>query len=306
MPTLPEVTALVRSIARSNPDDSREQAVSLERVQELRAAIPDTAPVAPAGCLDAAAVVLELLSRSGPIQRQDLLDAVYRLIQMVEQNWSDVLDTGEASVSMPKLVVGVAASSHQTAAAAPAASEETELQLGVPGDTPTINDMVLGEILIQLGFVSRDDVGVALGDQVSNPEQRIGRILVDSGNVTLAQVQSGVRLQAHLRSAAAAEAEELRSASDQPGERDLPPAPDTLTRDMLLGEILSEMEMVNKEQLVKAIGLKNSSGIKIGEALIEIGAATQAEIDYALDVQKKLLYVSGVSMDDDEPPLTLS
>ena len=140
-----------------------------------------------------------------------------------------------------------------------------------------INDMLLGELLVELGFVTQDDVDDALEYQIGE-NCRIGDALVAMGRASLADVETAVHLQDHLHRAAV-----VRSIAD-PNVRSV--RAKVLNR-MLLGQILLAAGEVTNAQLEEAMRVqRQTEGLHLGEALVQIGATTTEAIEEALELQR--------------------
>ncbi len=61
-----------------------------------------------------------------------------------------------------------------------------------------INDMMLGEILVQLGIITSDDIQRALNLQLREGLQ-FGESILRIGAATVSEIQTGIRIQGHLR-----------------------------------------------------------------------------------------------------------
>ena len=57
--------------------------------------------------------------------------------------------------------------------------------------------------------------------------------------------------------------------------------------DMMLGEEMIRMGTITREQLKKALGVQNAAGIRIGQALVEIGAATWDQVAEGVRMQER-------------------
>lgn len=66
-----------------------------------------------------------------------------------------------------------------------------------------------------------------------------------------------------------------------------------LVSDMLLGEILVQFGTINSTQVCQALELQNERNIRFGEALIELGAATRADVMSAIACQDTMRREAG-------------
>jgi hypothetical protein len=158
------------------------------------------------------------------------------------------------------------------------AGEEKELHL--------INDMLLGEILVQLGIIKPEAIEAALRVQAERG-MRFGEALVMVGGANEADVLAGIRFQSHLRSSKESGAHRgqgthplAQRAPRREGFRKLD--------DFLLGEILARRGFVTQDQIKEALRVQRATGIQIGEALVKTGATTREQVNAALSYQAKL------------------
>lgn len=155
-------------------------------------------------------------------------------------------------------------------------------QVGTPQATPssvtnaglsTLNDMALGDVMVQLGLVTQDQVDTAL-IEMTRSGRPLGETLIQIGASTAEDVQRGLNLQ-HLLS----KADPSKSSAGQ-----RPPASETIHA-ILLGEILVRMGRITHPQLEQALRLQQEDGMRVGEALVELGMVTWADVAEAVRVQ---------------------
>ena len=133
----------------------------------------------------------------------------------------------------------------------------------------TINGMALGEVMINLGLVTPDQVDAALRRQ-NETGKRFGETLVELG-IPIEDVEQGLRVQKALT--------QVSSTSD---------AEDTVPiQSILLGEILIGMRKIDRSQLERGLDLQRDTGMRIGAALVTLGIITWADVDEALQEQQR-------------------
>ncbi len=198
------------------------------------------------GFLDAAAILLRSMHCLEGTDAQDVKDMIARLVGLVSGSASR-----EGSSEGP-------------------ADEFAAADQGIQ----TLNDMALGDVLLQLGLVKADDVERALERMVSTGA-RLGETLVELGLVSIQDVEQGLRLQRALAQAAAHRPSEP--------ERERPNA----VHAILLGEILLRLGKIDRLELEQALELQREEGLRLGDALVELGAITWNDVADALRLQGK-------------------
>lgn len=262
----PEFTALARSLARSDPRDQVEQTQNLQRLQEVRRYLSDK-DVGLSICVDAASKLINGLAWKGDLDAREILEVASQLMMAVERAW--LAGNTDADQELPEM--------------------------------PRLNDMVLGEILVQLGFVGHKQVLEALR-RAQTQGIRIGEALVELGFTSEKHVDGALRLQRKMRDSARLEqAGTVRPAPRPtvPGQRDEPPAGTaekmTVTPEILLGEVLLGSEMITATQLGQAVRVQKATGYRFGKVLVEMGAVGWEDIEAAVELQKQLRLVAGLS-----------
>ncbi len=290
--SVPQISALARAAERADPADPGEQGLLMLRVRELEKLMRDAHANDLASCLAAAGSLAEILSREGDVTRAHLHEASCRILRAVELAFSG---------GLPPML-------------------EDRARDG--SNLPLINDMVLGQILIQLGHVTEHQLRSAVSLQ-QQTGRRIGDILVESGVVSREIVEAACRIQERLRT----EAQERRKAKSlapkqgvpsalrevkpeqQPGdlqiteslEAAVPKPMRRRTNDYLLGQILVQMGLVKTGQVERASKDARAAGIRIGEALVRAKACRWEDVERAVKVQGHLRRMAGVEADASGP-----
>ncbi len=177
--SLREIKALVKSASGTKPDDSRGQIVLLDRINSMRELMDKGQQHDLVAFLQSASMLTEVLAQPGTLTANRISDAAIKLLQQVEHSF----DTGVERVLPALRSLGYEEE---------ACSQEENTSLKV------LTDQCLGEILIQVGAASVEDVSEGLNAQRATGV-RIGEALVMLGKVTWDQVESAVRLQQKLR-----------------------------------------------------------------------------------------------------------
>lgn len=278
--SVPQISALARAAEAASAEDPGEQGLLMMRVRELEKLMRDAHAHDLASCLSAAASLAELLSKTGDVTRADVHEGTCRILRAVELAFSG----------------GVSAGVRKQATS---------------GDSlPLINDMVLGQILMQLGHVSDQQLRAALSLQ-QQTGKRIGDILVDAGVTERDVVEAAHRIQKRLRQEASQRNKQGAKPDSESSEKPLsldksglrisdppePPGAGTLrrqTNDYLLGQILVQMGIVKNKQVEQAGKDARATGTRIGEALVRASFCRWEDIQRAMKVQVHLRRMAGV------------
>lgn len=171
---------------------------------------------------------------------------------------------------------------------------------------PECNDEVLGKMLIALGHVTREQVASALRLH-REKKLRLGECLLLQGATTPDRVLNTLKIQDSMRGAKNAEEDgqhfevevtrtplrrPMPKKSDGP-----PPKPAALhvTEKMFIGEVLLGAEMITNEQLEEAMHRHHHDGVRVGEALVLMGALTEKEIQSGLALHESLRHIAGLT-----------
>lgn len=130
---------------------------------------------------------------------------------------------------------------------------------------------MLGDLLIQAGHISVEQLDLAIAEQRKTGE-KLGVIFVKLGMLTEAQLNGVLDFQ-----------------RNQGGEK---PAPNPLR----LGEILVTTGAISREQLDHALLKQTLSGKRLGEVLVEEGYAQPHHITYGIRMQRMLLTAALVAL----------
>jgi len=283
-----------RGIDPSDPAAGPEHERTLAQLCELSEFVRANATAPAASCLLAACHALEALAAPDdvlavtPLQHgaAALIDAVASTLEAAEGRAPGPgeggpgpvrLDTAEIADAPRLRVPGVDEDEPDVVAQSRAASD----------------DPLLGEILMRLGHVTQAQVDAAL-DMHRERGMAVGECLLMTGACAPERVLEALRMQSSLRGGPARE-------DDADG---APLTPEVkahfhVTTDIFLGEVLLGAEMITKEQLEDAMRRHHLQGVRVGEALIALGALTEEELAGGIELQRSL---QGIARKTARPP----
>ena len=271
--TAPQFTKLTQRIQAADLTDAHEHAAIRENLIELRSVLQRVSSTELAGCIDAAVTLTRHLGRVRPDAGEELRSILCRLVDLVAGSLPQVTKPTE-NPEAP-------AQRHRTIK--PNSESDPGLRL--------INDMYLGEVLIQLGVLNKEKVDAAVKTQQATG-MRFGEALVHLGAASWEDVDNALRLQEHL-------SKTNRLAQDGPTRLSMVSAKEgppiqafgsdhlNVLNDMMLGEEMIRMGTIDRPALQKALDVQSATGIRIGEALVEIGAATWDQVAEGVRMQER-------------------
>lgn len=262
--SFPQIAEIVERVANLDVDDPHEHAEIRDQLLELRELLDRISALDLAGCVDAAITITRNIAQVKPKAGEELRRILYRLLQVVEAS----MPASNAEELPASRFRKLGATPHDE-------GEEDDSAHGLR----LINDMLLGEVLIQLGVCTQEKVDAALKIQRAT-NMRLGEAIVHVGAASWEEVDNALRLQGHL-------AQTGRLEARQEGRRGVPSHPPVsafgddhlnVLNDMMLGEEMVRTGVITREQLSKALAVQHAAGIRIGEALVETGAATWDQV----------------------------
>lgn len=315
--SLPEITAVCRVLARSDANDKKQQTRNLERLQELGAYLKHHADPGITACMEATGALMEHLASGTRPDPRELLDLACRLMQVVERQWVgddpdaaiaqalyDTTETPEQFQSTPTTrVIRSVIQGGKSTSFAGLDIEEAQRRIEELKRTPRINEMVLGELLVELGHVTPDVIAEAVEEQ-EETGLMLGQLLQQRGAVTEQQIDEAVKLQRQLRGQSTLESVLKSTSKKISGELriglrgEAPGSGVNALRekgnDSLLGAILLRQGAITTAQLEQALSIQRASGLRIGETLVEMDATNWQTIERAVELQKRLRHAAGV------------
>jgi len=181
---------------------------------------------------------------------------------------------------------------------------------------PRRSDMAFGRMLVELGHVTRDQVAAALRFHRSRGP-RIGECLLLTGSISPEHLLNALKIQDLLRATPhgitpetlerykatpepqapgpeAAEGKAPEREPRAPTPQRPPDAAQRVTEGIFLGEVLLGADMITNEQLEKALHIHHHKGVRVGEALVQIGALTEEDVQAGIELQEQLRYIAGL------------
>jgi hypothetical protein len=152
--------------------------------------------------------------------------------------------------------------------------------------THLVHEMLLGELLMTLGVLGDEDVKKATEDQIWT-RLKFGESVVRLGSATTEDVEDALELQKRARDRAAGfdpnanvdPIAAMRKAQALP--------PPELSGKRRIGEALYRLGRIDRRELDLALKLQRATGQPLGEALVEIGAASLEDVMDGLRFQKE-------------------
>jgi hypothetical protein len=192
----PEVRRLAADIESSDSTDPRTQAALHERIQRLRSLLDRPRGSEHAAYLDCAAELLQYLVQMGRMGPGQVLRIAASLVRKVEGGFEAAParpsgPAGKTGFVGPVDRVGPGDSVPLSALPGPGSP-------GAHGELASVEERLLGEVMLQLGMVTKRQLEQALVHQRAT-DQRIGEALVSLGAVTWDQVEQAVAVQRRLR-----------------------------------------------------------------------------------------------------------
>jgi hypothetical protein len=314
--SFPELTAFARHLSHTSPDDQDEHILNADRATELFEFVRKRDAPELAGCLEAAAKLVQMLAGPSTSElRSEILAIACQAVASVEGSIARHAVT--ETKNTPKPVTAVPDATVPAAAPDNALMPPKLSRLKTPDtlhpDLGTINDMVLGKMLIALQYASREHVAGALRMH-RDKGLPVGECLLVLG-VSADHLLETLKLQRDIRGTTgdgsqqhnsqiaqmvreeqAALAKQYRDApqllsQDKPVE-----AGQRVTEKMFLGEVLLGAGMITNEQLSAGMNVHHHDGIMIGQALIKIGAISAEELEHGLELHRSLRAAAGLTV----------
>jgi hypothetical protein len=210
MTSILQISALARRIARSSPQDAREQQEILERLTEIRNALDPSTQIDVIRYLDGAVLLTMYLAQLGSIGGYEVIDIVSRLMASIEK-----------TLNLQTMARHTLESAQPRAAAQAPAGESTLAQPLTAERAPTLEtmgkDMLLGEIMIRLGMITPEQLQEGARTQRA-AGLRFGEALIERGFVTWSQVETALRFQDRFRKANGIEVQRVKEVGKRAAE----------------------------------------------------------------------------------------
>ena len=268
----PQINELARRIARSDPEDIEEQAELRGLLDMLRDRVQGEKAHDVRLRLDSALLLMDYLSHMGGGGGDEVLRIVSRLVASLDPFFNPAVTIRKAREGEAALEVKSTGPGKIEGPLSERDEQEHKL----------IADMLLGEILVQFGTINSAQVCEAL--ELQNKKKiRFGDALIELGAANRSDILSAVGYQEKMRREAAGEKAASPSAplpAFHPVRKDL-----KLVSDMLIGDLLVRMGKITQQQLEAGLRAQRATGVRIGEALVQLKATTWADVEEALRVQ---------------------
>ncbi|MCZ6597695.1 MAG: hypothetical protein O7B99_08665 [Planctomycetota bacterium] len=285
---VPEISALARQIASSDPLNTEEQGLVAKELRKLRELVHRSGTDELGGCVDAAILLTEMLGRGKRIEAPHLHRIVCLLIGTVERNFERPERRPHPTQKPATPAAAQEAAPAPTPAPVPevrAKDGEDEVQTAKAFEL--LGDKLVGEILVELGSVTREQIfeGLALA---RTEQLRIGEALIKLGHAKSEHVESALKIQAKLRKAAGVEAPSKKTVKLPESKNQL-----RLATERLLGEVLAQLGFATPTQVADGLRIQRAVGQPLGEAMMSLGYCTRPQISKALEMQKQLRHFAG-------------
>jgi hypothetical protein len=144
--------------------------------------------------------------------------------------------------------------------------------------------MIFGELMIQLGHISREQLNDALDHQAAKGG-RLGQALIDQKATSWDVIENVLRFQRMLNPEDSNSAKSEESKQSHPStHREIP---------NLLGEVVVHLGFTTADKVQEALRVHKATGIRMGEALVQISALTWPQLRESLRLQHNMRYAAG-------------
>ncbi len=199
---LPDVQKLAAEIEASNPTDPAQQHALLGRLETLRGELNRAQAEDLAVYLDSAIEMIQYVIQMGRMGPEQVLGIAAGLLRKVETSFEEGeqarrapgVDHPSGAIPLPALAsqpYGPVESYEPVERIAPEPSPELHLN-------SVAEERMLGEVMLQLGFVTRKQLELGLVTQRAT-DMRIGEALVSIGAATWENVREAIAVQGRLR-----------------------------------------------------------------------------------------------------------
>lgn len=158
--------------------------------------------------------------------------------------------------------------------------EDLQHALHIKKENP---DKLIGEIIVEKGFASHKHINIALDEQ--RKESRLGQLLVSSGLLKDYELEDALSEQ----KATGDKLGEILIRKGYSNEIQIKNALNFQRRDNRLGTLILRKGLINEEELNRALDYQESTGVLLGEALIELGFLTSLQLTEALLEQSRYI-----------------
>lgn len=146
-------------------------------------------------------------------------------------------------------------------------------------------EKLLGQIIMEEGFASREAIGIALEQQ--RKEHRLGQILLSSGIISGEQLETALSEQRNSKSRLGDILVEKKYCTV----KDISNSLRFQRRDSRLGTLLISKGYISQEDLEKALKVQADDGTLLGEVLVNLGLITSRQLTDILLLQSRMLLI---------------
>lgn len=294
MSTSISIGQLVKEVANSNANELEVQTDLLGKLYEIKVASRDLPNPELGFMLDAAADLMRYLADGLQPTAEALLTMVTRLIVNAECSMYRCM---ELAVEQPVQAGLPPAVATNVPAPLPSTCRSLSLPPNVSSDkavktstlslceqskpeSTDLNEMKLGQVLVQLGLVNPEQLSQAL-DHQRDTKVRLGEALASLGHVVPYELQQALGLQSKMR----------EFADSQPptdGYSTKPKIEMDEWQESLLGAILVADRAITEQELKKGLSIQRATGMRLGEALVHHGLSDWKAVRAGIQAQERL------------------
>ncbi len=271
---LPDLSGLAKSIGRAKPRIVEDRRQVLRELGDTSSALKAGPYKAAARKVEAAVVLLETCGEMRSVNPETLFELLYHLVVGAQNSLS--------TDAVPGLRPSAARGRPKPGPAGGLLKLEQEEE-EEPG-----HDVRIGTVLKNLGVASATQIDEALAFAKTSGI-RLGEALVRIGVATQKQIDKALKVQNQLRYGTP------MNATARAPEPNLPPpapvdrgGPLRMANEVLFGEVAVRLGLATQAQVDSALRLKNATGVRIGEALVNSGALTWEDVKKVAAWQDRL------------------
>lgn len=310
---------LVREVANSDATNKDAQRDLLGKLYEIKASARDLQNPELEFLLDAAADMLRYLADGAQPSLQAMLTMVTRMVVNAEclmYRGLEIVDDPSAesatqSSSAPQMRTLPAADSPSRTLsldksgvvglppALPANPQESPIPVKSTGGMalrldPTVstvtsskdlNGMRIGQVLVELGLIGEAQIKEALDLQQKQEGSRLGEALLRLGYVMPDGLKEALALQKKMREFATDPSQSAAWDTGKVGVGEW--------QESLLGALLVQRQIVDEDQLKKALSISRATGMRLGEALVHHGFCDWATVREVINDQERMRHQTG-------------
>ncbi|MFT5291302.1 MAG: hypothetical protein ACI8QS_001701 [Planctomycetota bacterium] len=251
---------IVRLMAGADTWDRSGQREAEEMICELREIVTPIRKADLIGLVNGASHIVHLAPKLDPIEAEDCQRMAVRLVQISLRRLHALKNARKKDLAKKR-----------------SGAEKAGPRTG----------MAIGDVLIQMGFITPEDLEQALSRSGINGRM-LGQNLVELGLCEAEDVARAVFLQKSLQPTESKPDDGATKQGGSMGAGEKQQEGVDGLDDLLLGEALLRRGWVNPEELLSALRLHKANGVRIGDALIYLGYADAGQVQQALAWQTEM------------------